>query len=251
MNVLIRYSVLLSFLLAACGSDGGGETVPVPAAETQQAESPEKPKAKPAALLLTAAGRFTAKGVTEPSRLLGGFACSNYELVMDNEQMSVRQMVYARNDCKGELLGEVFLVGSIKELHVNERPSHYYDLTIHSVRLVKRSEMWALIFGSGDAGACEAIPLNEEVDVAGLDCRDIGKFPLVGQVFYGRYRYRNKDQVMMTYLPHEVPGHVGSPEIGPAPRATYLRVRYDRVKEVPQNPPAQPPAEETEEEERN
>lgn len=239
MNVLIRYSVILSLFLAACGKDDAGTgAAPAQAGETQQVDTPDKPKVKPAAMLLTSAGRFTAKGVTEPSRLLGGFACSNYEMTMDGERMSVQQQVFARNDCKGEVLGEISVTGTVREIHLDERPSHYYDLTIESVRLVKRSEMWALLFGSGDAGACEALPLNEEVDASGLDCRDIGKFPLAGQVFYGRYRYRNKDQIMMTYLPHEVPGHVGSPEIGPAPRATYLRVRYDRVKQAPAPQPA-------------
>lgn len=237
MRSLVKTCFLI-FLAAlwGCGDDDDPAPVTVVnnpvAPPAPEPEEPDSPTAPPRPVLLTDGGEFRSQDVTAISRREGGSSCSIYDLNMEGAQFAMRQRVFRDSDCDGEILGEIHLVGVVTELQPNSTGNHNFNLTVQSVTMTMRSLDWASEFGDGDAGECAItiLPENGEMDVAGLDCEDLGDFPERGQVFFSRYRFQGRNTLFLTFMPHEIPGNVGdATDPTPPARATNLTVRYNRV----------------------
>lgn len=233
MRKLIN-TCLLALLAALSGCGGEEDPAPVNTAENPAAPAPRPEPEPPASVpvLLSHGGEFRSQPVTSISRREGGHACSLYDLSMDGPRFSLRQRVFGHHDCHGEILGEILITGVVTELQPDSGASHDFNLTVQSVTMNMRSSHWAEEFGHGHAGECAITILPEigDMDVAGLDCEDLGHFPGHGQVFFSRYRFDGRNTLWLTFMPHEIPASVGDAADTEHPaRATNLSVRYTRV----------------------
>lgn len=211
--------VFLAFGPAACSNWRAKDDV----ATARDAELTDKTQ-----VLEQVSGRYQSKPDFEIGRKVGGIGCTIKEAVFNGTDVTLKEIDYADRSCKGKVLGEIWTMGTaeITQMADNSPRTYHMDVTITSTQIVPRDAQWARVMKSDQSGSCRLSQLEryQAYDVAGLDCKALGKFPSKGDVFYTALEIDKNMNLELTKFPYEAPKAVGAPdERLSSPHTTFYR----------------------------